>query len=822
MPSIAGQPRVFLENLLVLTREGLRGAPAMQEILKGAKDREIVALAAHFAVLAPRAAPGRRDEALFARGRELAGRLRCGICHLADYRGQQQMPRLAGQREEYLRDTMVAMRDNPPPGVDTQMSAALYGVSDADIGAMSHFLARFDPAAPSPAGGESPVRLPELSVSATRVERENFAVPAAIDTVGRRAIREDNPRVDLSEALARVPGLVIQNRQNYAQDLQVSSRGFGARTSFGVRGLRLLADGIPATMPDGQGQAATFNLSSADRIEVLRGPFSVLHGNAAGGVIQVFTAEAPDEPTLSGQAFGGSDGMRKTGVQFGGTVGGLGALVDASRFSTDGYREHSAATRDHLNAKFRMGFGEAATLTVVANALDQPGTQDPLGLTAAQLASDRRQAGTNALAFDTRKNIRQSQLGLALDAALSPQLGLNARAYGGDRQVTQYLAIPLAAQASPTASGGVVDLDRGFAGAAIRLSRGVRLAGEPATLSVGADYDRMAERRTGRVNDAGVAGALKRDEDNVVDSRDAYVQLEWQPRERWSLLAGLRHSRVRFSTSDYFVAAGNPDDSGNLRFARTTPALGVVFKADPALNLYANYGRGFETPTFAELAYQPNGATGLNLALSPARSVHREAGLKARLGETGRVNAAVFRVDVDDEIVVAGSSGGRTIFANAARTRRQGFELAWEQRVGAFEAALAWTVVDARFAGAAPGAAAAAGNRLPGVPPSSLFAEVVWRPAGSGFHAGVEVRRSSQVFVNDANTEAAPGYCVWGLRAGLEQRGRGWRIAQFVRVENAGDRRYVGSVIVADANGRFYEPAPARRVVAGIEGALEF
>ena len=286
----------------------------------------------------------------------------------------------------------------------------------------------------------------EVVTSATRTERDSFDLPVAIDSVDQSAIREDQPQVNLSESLNRVPGIAILNRQNYAQDLQISSRGFGARSTFGVRGIRLIADGIPATLPDGQAQAATFNLGSAERIEVMRGPFSSLYGNAAGGVIQLFTADGPPEPTVSGSLFGGSYGMYKGDLQFGGQDGPFNYIVDASRFHTDGYRDHSTATRDQSNAKFKMPL-QSGVLTMLVNTLDQPETQDPLGLSRAQVIANPRQADASATTFNTRKSVRQNQLGLVYDVNLGSADKLQVKTYLGDRQVTQYQAIPLAAQA---------------------------------------------------------------------------------------------------------------------------------------------------------------------------------------------------------------------------------------------------------------------------------------------------------------------------------------------------------------------------------------
>ena len=686
---------------------------------------------------------------------------------------------------------------------------------------------------------QKPPVLPEVSVSATRVERDNMDIPAAIDTIDQRTIREGNPQVNLSEALGRVPGITVSNRQNYAQDLQISSRGFGARSTFGVRGLRLIADGIPATMPDGQGQAATFNLSSAKSIEVLRGPFASLYGNSAGGVVQIFTADGPKEPTFSLNALYGSYDTYKLGAQYGGQHGPLNIVIDASRFETDGYRDHSSARRDHLNAKFKYDLGSAGVFTLVLNALDQPETEDALGLTAAQVAQNRKQAGgtftgatpANAYNFNTRKSIAQNQAGLTYDVSLWTSTKLNARVYAGDRQVTQFLAIPIATQAGATHSGGVVDLDRGYGGAALRLTHETKLAGGPFTLSAGVDYDRMKERRNGFLNNFGIAGTLKRNEDNTVSNTDVYAQAEWQMIKNLTLLTGLRHSRVKFESTDYFIAAGNPNDSGGLDYSRTTPALGLTYKFTPTFNAYANVGKGFETPTFAELAYRSGGATGLNFALRAANSLHREIGLKALIGDKGRLNVALFRIDVSDEIVVETNAGGRSTFKNAQGTRREGLELGYAQKLPlGFEAALSYTLMNARFTQpftTVTGTPAVvvpvlAGSKLPGIAGNNLYGELVWRHPGSGFHTAVEVRHSGKVWVNDQNAEFAGAYTIFNLRAGLQQRGKNWKLTEFVRVDNVGDKGYIGSVIVAEANNRYYEPAPGRNGMIGINAEFKF
>ncbi|HEX6268203.1 MAG TPA: TonB-dependent receptor, partial [Burkholderiales bacterium] len=377
-------------------------------------------------------------------------------------------------------------------------------------------------------------------VTATRAPQPSLQVPASVDRIEADEIREGRPQVNLSESLGRVPGIVVQNRQNYAQDLQISSRGFGARSTFGVRGIRLIADGIPATMPDGQGQAATFALSSAERIEVLRGPFSALYGNASGGVIAIETRDGPERPTGEASLLAGSYDTWRAGLLFGGQWGPLNATGDVSRFDTNGYREHSAAVRDHLNAKLRYRLNPDTSFTLVANSLRQPDTEDPLGLTREQFEADPRQADQVAFDFNTRKTVNQDQIGGRLEQRLGGGR-LEATVYGGERFVEQFLAFRGGLGLS---SGGVVNLDRTYGGGALRYFTEIGAV----KLSTGIEHERMDERRRGFINNDGIAGALRRDEDNRVTSTDVYAQAEWRFAERWSLHGGARHSRVRFTS----------------------------------------------------------------------------------------------------------------------------------------------------------------------------------------------------------------------------------------------------------------------------------
>ena len=706
------------------------------------------------------------------------------------------------------------------------LRAASFAAACTALGAMAQ-----EAAGPDAAG---------VVVSVTSVAQPSFDAPAAIDAVGGRTLREGQRQVNLSETLARVPGLNIADRRNYAQDLQISSRGFGARSTFGVRGIRLYADGIPASMPDGSGQVSHFSLSSAARVEVMRGPFSALHGNAAGGVIAIFSADPPAGMQATPSASIGSFNTWRLGAQVAGSEGAVGYAFDASRFGTGGARDHSAATRELENLRLKLSLGGATTLTLTGNRVDMPESQDPLGLSRAEYGVNPNQASPAALTFNTRKSTRQVQGGALLEHRFSSENRVRVGFYGGDRAIMQYQAIAPATQVAPTQAGGVIDLDRGYYGVDARwIHQGIAADGAY-MVTAGIAQEVQNELRRGFQNFTGasaapaalgVIGALRRNENNRVVNTSQFAQAEWQVHPLIKVSAGIRQSRVAFSSKDLYVVAGNPDDSGAVVYRATTPAAGVVWSISGDLNAYATLGRGFETPTFNELAYSPAGGSGLNFALRPATSRHAEAGLKARFAG-GYANLALFRADTTDEIVTASNTGGRAIFQNAGHTERRGLELAAAKAYASGWAVYAaYTLLEAKYADAfrtcvgappcAPAAAVtiAAGTDMPGIPKRSLYAELLWRaPRALSYgtpHAALELRSVSQIQVDDRNSDAAAGYSVAALRAGIEKRIGPWVATAFARVDNLSDARYAGSVIVNESNGRFFEPAPGRNWTVG-------
>lgn len=702
--------------------------------------------------------------------------------------------------------------------------------------AVALLCAMLSPAFPVAAQEAEPTSLQPVVVTATREAVDPLLVPAAIDVVEGDDIRRAQPVLKLSESLQRIPGVVVRDRNNDAQDEQISIRGFGARASFGVRGVRLYTDGIPATMPDGQGQVSHFSLQSADRIEVLRGPFSALYGNAAGGVVALYSAASPPQSRLDLGFVAQDDGLQRSWTWLRGPwrSGQGGYSLDAADVDSDGYRRHAASRRTQAQGLLQGTIGSATRYTILANSLDLS-AQDPQGLTATELAMDRRQASSGALQFDTRKTVRQQQLGARLEHDAGEDNTFTLTGYFGERRVAQVLSVPVGAQRNPLSGGGVIDLDRGYHGIDARWRWESRLFDQPLALTAGVQREVSDERRRGYENfigtQLGVRGALRRDEDDRVVGLDQYLQVEWQPGDRWRVHAGLRRATVRFEAGDHYITADNPDDSGRLDYARTSPVLGVLYRVTPSLSVFANAGSGFETPSFSELSYRSDGRSGFNDALRADRSSSYEAGLRFRRGML-ELSAAAFDSRTRDELIVVANEGGRSVYANAGQTGRRGLELSLSGVAATrWHYAVAYTLLDARYRDDVAFCAQVpcletdieipSGNRIPGLPRQSAWGELRWQ-GSDDLDIALQGQFVDRVFADDANTAVAPAYATVDLAVERRLRIGPIQWTGFARLDNLLDRAVIGSVIVNERNGRYFEPAPGRGWTLGLSGRLLF
>ena len=685
-------------------------------------------------------------------------------------------------------------------------------------------------AAARASNGANGQRLSDIVVTATRIATPAFDVPASITSVPGADLRDDNLGINLAESMHSVAGLLVRNQYDYAQDQQVSIRGIGAGSPFGVRGVRIYQDGIPQSGPDGQGQVSEFNLGSAERVEVLEGPFSALYGNSSGGVIQIFTADGAAPGSLRFDLGYGSFGAERAGVDASDAVGKFRYNLNFTHFAWRGFRPHQQARSESFNGKVNYAIGRHSSLTFVANVLSRPDSMDAQGLTATEFAADPNQTSAAALAFNTRKTLNQQEGGLIFKQQLTAHQSLQLMGYYGHRTVLQYLSIPVGAQFAPASSGGVVDLHRNFGGGDARWTLQRHLAGMPFSLVAGVSYDTQNELRRGFNNfighTLGVEGTLRRDENDIARNFDEYMQASLAFSRRWRLMVGVRHSQVKFITQDHFITALNGNDSGEVTYTATSPVAGLMYAPLHWLHLYAAFGQGFRTPLASELAYQPDGAPGINLALRPARSNNGEIGAKFRVGHTLYANVAAFLTHTNDEIVIVSDSGGRSTYQNAGRTRRSGVQASLEYHFRPhWRLQLAYTYVDAIYIDAfhtctrvpcvTPTQLIPSGNRLPGVPRNNAYAKITWG-GRLGWHASLSGQYLGSIPANEINSAFASAYSVFNLSGGYRTTFGRQRLEAFLRVNNFLNRHYVAAVIVNQSSGAYFEPAPGINLLLGL------
>ncbi|HSH54014.1 MAG: TonB-dependent receptor family protein, partial [Methylophilaceae bacterium] len=653
--------------------------------------------------------------------------------------------------------------------------------------------------------------------------------------VEKEKIQDSQLKMTLSESLIRVPGITAQNRSQMAQDPQISTRGFGARSSFGVRGLRVYVDGIPLTMPDGIGQPGNIDLDVVRSIEVLRGPFSALYGNSSGGVIQLFTENAPKTPELSAGILFGSYDTKRQNVKAAGTSEGIEYLVNYSNFESNGYRDHSASQKEQGTAKFKINISEDTKLTTLVNWFDQD-AQDPLGLNRVQAFSNPKSSIPQSSISNTRVSRSNTQAGFNLQHRIDENNSLNIMTYVGTRRNLQYLAIPSSVPVN--ANGRASEISREYYGTDVRWDNQGALLNKAYNLSLGLTYGKMNDDRLDVNADNGVMRAegqtrrLNRDEKNIASNFDQYAQAKWSVLNNLDIHAGVRQTKVRLEIEDNFTSGlgNNGDNSGHVSYKKTTPVIGAVWKATNTLNFYTNYGKGFETPTFVETAFAttaPN--SGPNLGLKPSTSRNLEIGAKAFIGSSTLANLSIFKTLTDDEIVIQDNNLGRTSYTNADKTKRNGAELSIDSRFsnnislyGAYTLLNAKFDSDYSYTSNGNTNSVSSGNIIPGTYHNQIYAEIAWKHEASGFKTAFEARHNSKSYVDDLNSDIAPSYTIYNVRASFEQRLHQWRFTEFARVENIFDKEYIGSVRVNESSSRFYEPAAGSNYLVGLNANYSF
>ena len=656
-------------------------------------------------------------------------------------------------------------------------------------------------------------QLAPVVVTSSRLATSENRLPMALTVVDGNRIKIGQQQISLFESLGNVPGLFAQNPDNYAQDLRISIRGFGARAAFGIRGIRLLVDGIPESTPDGQADVDNIDPAAIGRMEVMRGPASSLYGNAAGGVLNLQTDNAADLPIVEARVSVGSYGFRNIAFKTAYQKGIFQYVLSASRNETDGFRAHSRSENNIINAKLRFDFDSLTQLAVLVNYGNSPVADDPGGLTAQQASENRQQAHPNNLRFNAGEAVSQGRVGLTFEKKMGKHL-VYARGFGTQRAFTNLLAFQAA---------GAGSIDRIFGGGSVQYQFSDRWGnlGYRARMGFDAETQNDTRRRFDNIN--GERGKTTFDQLEQFRSTAFYLTQELTA-GKITLLTGLRYDRIRQFVTDNFLTDGN--QSGGRNYATINPTLGLSYQLAKPASVYANVGSSFETPTMSELSNNPLGTGGFNPDLNPQKALNMEIGTKLFLSRSVRIDLALFNVNVSDELVpyqIVGQAG-RTFYRNAGSSKRQGVELGINAILAKGLTLVAnYTYSDFRYATYRSTVGTVTntfdGNTLPGVPKTSVYGELRYFQE-KGLFAIAQLRHASPLFADDANAVTANDYTLANLRLGHHFSAGRVSFEPYLGVNNLFEVSYFQNVQINAATTRYFEPAVGRYWFGGLKIAV--
>lgn len=664
------------------------------------------------------------------------------------------------------------------------------------------------PGAPAGAATDGSASVEAITVTGARSPRHTLKTPASISVVGPDALTLAQPAISLGESLARVPGLLVQDSGNYAQDARLQVRGFGTRAAFGIREVKVLVDGLPATLADGQTQIDHIDLGMVERIEVLRGASAALYGNAAGGVVQIFTEDPPEAGTVRGRVLGGSFGLLRGQVQGGAKLDSIGANLGATWFQQDGYRDHARVRSATANAKALWQLAERTEITFLVSAVDSPEAQDPGGLTAEEVEENRRSARERNVLLDAGEEVSQVQVGAVAHHESSDGIHtLDANLSFLYRDFFTRLPI------LPQFGDGVVAFDRYSPAGGLQYVFNAPVLGWKQRLTVGAEAQYQYDDRRRWANEEGEKGELGLHQIEEVTGVGVFLREDVEILPTVELTGGIRYDAFFYDVNVKFPSES--DASGSRTMDRFSPSGGLLWRADDDLSVFAAYGTAFQVPTTTELV-NPDGP-GFNPNLEPQTAHSWEIG--TRYESKGlTLGLALFFIDIDDELIPFETLSGRVAFRNAGRSQRRGVEVEGSGDLpGGFRWTLAASALDAKYIDYETAGGRFDGNDEPGIPPWQVFAELSWRNE-AGLFLAAEVRGVGAIPVDDANVAESPAYATLGLRmAFTHELSPHWRIEPFLGVRNITGAEYDGTVRINARGGRYYEPAATIHTYGGVE-----
>ena len=644
--------------------------------------------------------------------------------------------------------------------------------------------------------------LEPVTVSSSRFITKDIQTPLSITVIDQSRLQVGQSKISLFESLGAVPGVFATNSENFAQDLRISIRGFGARAAFGIRGIKIISDGIPESIPDGTAKVGNLDVGMMERMEVIKGPSSGLYGNASGGVISLFS-ENPKEHFAELQANFGSYGLQRYQFKTGQEIGKVIYFVSASRLLSTGYRIQNSIERNFLNGKLIYNFTNKSKLTFLANYIDSPLAQDPGALIQSELDKNRQQVRTQNITFNASETFKQQRIALIYDHIFNDKHQINARAFYLNRDFTSRQALQ---------PSGQIAFNRDFSGGGFNY----QFTTKKYRLKAGLDLENQQDNRQRFDNIPQKEGDLKLNQIEQFRNVGIFLLQEFTIIPKLKLSLNTRFDDIRLEILDKFLTDGN--QSATQSFQRFSPMAGLSFSPILSQAIFANVSTNFETPSLNELSNNPTGLGGFNPDLTPQKSRSYEVGYKGILGKKFRADISVFYIEVEDEIVPfqLPNQVGRTYFRNAGLSERKGLEMGLTYKIRAgLTTYFNYTYSDFQYKNYVTTAGKFDGNTLPGIPKHNIYGEVRYFPR-IGIYAIAQIRSIGEIYADDANLTKNNSYTTVNLRVGYRKQIKSLTLEPFIGINNLFNEIYNANIQINAAFNRYFEPAAGSFVFGGL------
>ncbi len=651
------------------------------------------------------------------------------------------------------------------------------------------------------------VNLPVVTLKSSRISEDEMKIPLSVTSFNVEDTQEIRQQLSFNDYISDIPGLFALNSANFSQDLRVSIRGFGARSAFGIRGIKILVDGIPETTPDGQGQIDNLNLGIIKNIEVMKGPAASLYGNASGGVISIYTLDNFDKSYINAGLSFGSYQFQQFQSAVGFSSGKNSFIIQGTKTDTDGYREQSGFKNDNINLRMRHLFSENTSLNVHFNYTDSPYAGDAGGLTLEEVQEDRRQARRRNLDFKTKESIDQFKTGVNFNHQWS-QSSFNTYGFYSSRNFYGLL---------PFEFGGIVDLSRNYFGFGSNYTVKSKPNKSDNTFQIGYDFANQEDERQRFKNLMGSQGDKTLDQIESFGSLGLYV-LNHFSTGKFLFRTGIRYDHTNLKVEDQFLTNGNQSDSNNL--TAFNPSAGISYQLSKQQYLYTNFSTSFETPVLSELSSNPTGDGGFNELLKAQKARNFEIGYKLK-SKFGQADIALFHIETTNDIVPyeLGDFPDRTFYKNAGSSRRDGIEISYRTKL--FENLMlstGYTYSNFQYTNYNTPSGNFKNNQLPGIP-KHMGALALNYQNKKGLRVRLNNQFVGKLFANDSNSVSDKGYVNTSLNLGFSLTTKEFRLTPYLGVNNLFNTTYNDNIRINAFGGRYYEPASGIGVFAGVRAS---